>query len=236
LDFRIFGVHTNGGFAEYVAVPEKNLHRLEDDISFEQAAIIEPLSVCCHATHDVAKITADDNVVVLGPGPIGLLAGQVARARGCKDVTVSGVDVDETRLSIARKLGFKAINSSREHLVDEVINSTSGVGADVAIVAAGSGLALAEACDLVRKGGKILNIAIYPKPVELPVTKLVRGEVALLGTFGSNWNDYEEAMKLAANHRVALEPLVTHRYPIDESHSAFEKAKAKEGCKVQLVI
>ena len=236
LNFRIFGIHTNGGFAEYVAVPEKHLHHLKDGLSFEQAAIIEPLSVCCHAIHDVGKVSATDKMVVLGPGPIGLLAGQVARARGCKDVMVSGMDVDEARLGIARKLGFKAVNSSKEDLVHEVVDSTDGVGADVVIVAAGSGRALTEACGLVRKGGKILNLAIYPKPVELTVTNLVRSEVALLGTFGSNWKNYEEAMELAVNHDVVLEPLVTHRYPIDEAHSAFEKAKAKEGCKVQLVI
>jgi threonine dehydrogenase-like Zn-dependent dehydrogenase len=72
--------------------------------------------------------------------------------------------------------------------------------------------------------------------VELTVTKLVRGEVALLGAFGSNWKNYEEAMELTINHEVLVEPLVTHRYPIDEAQSAFEKAKAKEGCKVQLVM
>ena len=116
------------------------------------------------------------------------------------------------------------------------MNSTSGIGVDVVAVAAGSGQALTQACNLVRKGGKILNIAIYPKPVELTVTNLVRREIALLGTFGSTWKNYEEAMDLAANGKVSLEPLVTHSYPIDEAPSAFEKAKAKEGCKVQLVM
>jgi L-iditol 2-dehydrogenase len=235
LNFRIFGIHTNGGFAEYAIVPEKHLHSVKNGLSFEQAAIIEPLSVCCHAVHDVARIVADDAVAVLGPGPIGLLAAQVARASGCEDVIVSGIDVDEARLGIASKLGFKAVNASTEDLV-QTIKSACEIGVDVVIVAAGSGLALSQACDLVRKGGRILNIAIYPKPVELTVTKLVRSEVALMGTFASAWRNYEEAMELAANGKVALEPLVTHRYPVDDAHTAFEKAKAKEGCKVQLVI
>ena len=235
LNFRIFGIHTNGGFAEYAIVPQKHLHHLKDNLSFEQAAVIEPLSVCCHAVRDVAKIGAADTVVVLGPGPIGLLAAQVSHASGSENVFVSGIDVDEARLDIASKLGFKTINASKKDLV-QVIHSEHEIGVDAVIVAAGSALALTNACDLVRKGGRILNIAIYPKPVELTVTKLVRAEIALLGTFASTWKNYEEAMELAARRKVQLEPLVTHRYSIDEAHAAFETAKAKEGCKVQLVI
>jgi L-iditol 2-dehydrogenase len=235
LKFRIFGIHTNGGFSEYVAVPQKHLHHLNPALSFEEAAIIEPLSVCCHAVRDVAQISGSGTVLLLGPGPIGLLAGQVVRAEGSENVIVSGIGVDEARLSIASKLGFKTINSDRQDLVREVMASTR-IGADVAIVAAGSSRALAQGCELVRKGGKVLNIAIYPQSVELPVTNLVRREIALLGTFGSVWKNYEEAMNLAANHKVALETLVTHRYPIDEAPTAFAKAKAKEGCKIQLVI
>ena len=91
INFKIFGVHTNGGFAEYVSVPEKLLHPLKSNLSFEQAAVIEPLSVCCHAVHDVARIRPTEAVAVIGPGPIGLLAAQVAKASGCDDVMVSGM-------------------------------------------------------------------------------------------------------------------------------------------------
>ena len=236
INFRIFGIHVNGGFSEYVSVPAKHLHHMRDNLSFEQAAIIEPLAVCCHAINDVAKVNPTDTVVVLGPGPIGLLAAQVARAKGCRVLVISGIDVDEKRLAIAANLGFRAVNSSKENLVEVVLKSTGGVGADVVAVAAGSGPALIQACDCVRKGGKILNIAIYPKPVELTVTHLVRREISVLGTFGSVWKNYEEAMDIAANNRVVLTTLVTHSFPIDDARSAFEKAKAKEGCKVQLAI
>ena len=198
--------------------------------------MIEPLSVGCHALEDVAKANIDHSVVVLGPGPIGLLAAQVARADGCQNILISGIEVDEKRLSIANVLGFETVNSSKEDLVREVLASTSGLGVDLAIVAAGSGAALSQACELVRKGGRILNIAIYPKPVELAVTNLVRREMTLFGTFASTWKNYERAMTLATEKKVNLEPLITHSFPIYEAKSAFEIAKAREGCKVQLVM
>lgn len=236
INFKIFGIHTDGGFAEYVSVPRKHLHHMKDGLSFEQAAIIEPLSVCCHALEDNAKVNATDSVVVLGPGPIGLLAAQVARANGCQNVVVSGIDVDAKRLNIASNLGFETVNSSKEDLVRKVLTSTSELGVDLAIVAAGSGAALNQACELVRKGGRILNIAIYPKPVELGVTSLVRREMTLLGTFASTWKNYERAMTLAVQNKVRLGPLITHTFPIDDAKPALETAKAREGCKVQLMM
>ncbi len=234
LKFKIFGIHTNGGFSEYVSVPERHLHHLRDNLTFEQAAIIEPLSVGCHAIHDVAKASPSDSILVIGPGPIGLLTGQVAKALGCRDVVVAGINIDERRLSIADTLGFKTVNSSKQDLAKIILDSTAGIGVDMVIVAAGSGQALAQACELARKGGKIVNIAIYPKPVEVPVTNLVRREIALLGTFGSKAENYEEALDLASQNQVSLHELVTHIFPIDEASAAFEVAKAKEGCKVQL--
>lgn len=236
VNFRIFGIHTNGGFAEYASVPQKHLHHIRNGLSFEQAAIIEPLSVCCHAVEDVAKVKATESLVVLGPGPIGLLAAQVARANGCEHIVVSGIAVDEKRLSIAATLGFDSVNSSKDDLVRRVLDSTSGLGVDLAVVAAGSAAALNQACELVRKEGRILNIAIYPKPVELGVTPLVRREITILGTFASTWDNYERAMSLAAENHVRLQPLITHSFPIDSAARALETAKAREGCKVQLMM
>ena len=233
-EFKIFGIHRNGGFAEYASVPQKHLHRMKEGLSFEQGAIIEPLSVCCHGLEDVAKVNSAESVVVLGPGPIGLLAGQVARANGCKNVVISGVDVDAKRLSIAGELGFEAVNSNKDDLVHRVLDSTSGMGVDLAVVAAGAGAALNQALELVRKGGMILNIAIYPKPIEVGVTPMVRREIALLGTFASTWRNYERAVMLAVENRVRIEPLITHSFPIAEAPVAFVTAKAREGCKVQL--
>ncbi len=236
LSFKIFGMHTNGGFSEYLNVPEGHLHRLREKLTFQEAALIEPLAVACHALFDVVTVEPTDFVTVLGPGPIGLLAAQVARASGAQDVLVTGIDIDTTRLEIARAMGFTTLNSKEHNAAERTKELTGGIGADVGVVAAGSSEALNQACQLVRKGGKIVNIGIFAKPVELTVTDLVRRQVSLYGTFASNWKNYEEAMNLVTNQKVLLKPLVTHEFPIDEAASAFKVASAREGCKVQLLM
>jgi L-iditol 2-dehydrogenase len=177
-----------------------------------------------------------DFVTVIGPGPIGLLAAQVARAAGCRRVLVVGINVDEKRLAIARGLGFTTINSSEENPVKRTLGETDGIGADVAIVTVGAPQALSQACELVRKGGRILNVGIFSKPVELAVTSMVRREISLFGTFVSTWRNYEQVMALAISKKINLDPLVTHEFQIDQAVSAFEAAKTRDGCKVEFMI
>jgi L-iditol 2-dehydrogenase len=209
---------------------------LRGKIDFAEAALIEPLSVVCHAIFDICRIEPDHFVSIIGPGPIGLLAAEVARASGSNRILISGIQIDKERLELARRLGFKTISSTETDSVKETLNSTNGIGADVAIVAAGSGLALVNACDMVKKGGKVLSIGIFSKPVELNITSLVRRQISLCGTFASSWKNYEEAMNLVEYGKVDLKPLITHHFPINDATAAFEIAKSKEGCKVQITM
>lgn len=234
VNFSILGIHRNGGFSELAVVPAKHLHRLRKNIDFREGALIEPLSVVCHALFDICRVEPTDFVTIIGPGPIGLLAAEVARASGTNRILITGIDIDARRLELARKLGFKAISSVDSNPVKETIELTDALGADVIVVAANSGQALINACEMVRKGGKIINIGIFAKPVELNVTNLVRRQISLYGTFASSWKSYEDAMNLIEYDKVDLEPLVTHEFPIEEADSAFKVAKSKDGCKVQL--
>ncbi len=233
VNFKILGMHTNGGFSENASVQEKHVHHLKDNVTFREAALIEPSAVVCHGLLDVAKLEPSDFVTVLGPGPIGLLAAQVARASGSREVLVTGIPVDEKRLQLAKRLGFESINSGETNPIQRTLESTDGIGADVAVVAAGAAEALVQACQLVRKGGKIINIGIFSKPVELPVTDLVRRQVSISGTFASTWVNYEQAIDLISSKKLNVEALVTHEYTLDEATPAFEVAMARVGCKVQ---
>jgi len=233
LDFKILGIHVNGGFSERAAVPVRHLHRLSDKVDFDEAALIEPLAVVCHGINDVSGMEAGDFVTIIGPGPIGLLAAQVARANGAQ-LLIVGIDADQNRLELARRIGFTVLNSSKESAQARVLEQTDNIGADLVVVAAGAGEALASAAEIVRKGGRILNVAIFPTTVELNATSLVRRQVSLYGTFASIWANYEQAMDMTAAGRVDLKKLVTHVFRVDEALSAFEAAKMREGCKVQI--
>jgi len=236
LNFKVLGIQTNGGFAEYVSVPEKHVHHLRDELSFSEGSLIEPATVACHAVLDSGLIEPMDFVTLLGPGPIGLIAAQIARASGCGHVLVVGIDVDAKRLSIAENLGFETINSMQHDPVQRARDLTDGIGANVAIVAAGAPQALTQACELVRKGGRIHSVGIFSKPVELAVTSLVRKEVTLSGSFVSTWKNYEQVMDLAVSKKIQLQPLVTHEFQLEEADLAFKTAKSREGCKVQLKV
>jgi len=236
VQFKIFGIHTNGGFSEYAVVPFRHMHRLPDRITFQEGALIEPLSVACHALLDIAKMAIADHIVIIGPGPIGLLTAKLAQALGCTNLLIAGIEADQNRLELARRMGFTTINSSENDVVREALDRSDGLGVDIVVVAAGAEMALTQACQVVRKGGKIINIGIYPNPVQLAVTGLVRRQISLLGVFASVWENYEKAIELVSNRKVDLNILVTHKYSIEQAASAFESAKTKEGCKVQLMM
>ena len=236
LNFKVLGIQTNGGFAEYVNVPARHVHHLRDELSFREGSLIEPATVACHAVLDGRLVEPMDFVTLIGPGPIGLLAAQIARASGCAHVLVVGIDVDAKRLAIAKDLGFETINSMEQDPVQRTFDLTDGIGANAVIVAAGAPQALTQACELVRKGGRIHTVGILSKPVELAVTNLIRKEVTLSGSFVSIWKNYEQVMALAVSKRIQLEPLVTHEFELEKADLAFKTAKGREGCKVELLL
>jgi len=236
VSFKVLGIQTNGGFAEYVNVPARHVHHLRDELSFREGSLIEPATVACHAVLDGRLVEPMDFVTLIGPGPIGLLAAQVARASGSAHILVVGIDVDAKRLAIARELGFETINSMEQDPVQRTFELTGGIGANAVIVAAGAPQALTQACELVRKGGRIHTVGILSKPVELAVTGLIRKEVTLSGSFVSTWKNYEQVMALAVSKKIQLEPLVTHEFELEKADLAFKTAKDREGCKVELLL
>ena len=122
----LFGINTDGGFAEYVTVPYKLLHRVPDAMSYDQAALVEPLSNAVHFVRDITQFRIDDYVVVQGCGPIGLFSGQLFKLGGAR-VLVTGLSVDKKRFEIAEKLGLETLNIEEENLEDRVMADTDGL-------------------------------------------------------------------------------------------------------------
>jgi L-iditol 2-dehydrogenase len=234
-NFTVFGMHRNGGFAEYVSVDQRYLHRIPPDVTFLEAGVVEPLSVVVNALEDVAApVRAGDNACVIGPGPLGLFSAELLRSKGVRDILVVGIGIDEFRLELARdKLGQITLNSEESDLIEKKNSMTDGYGFDSIIVSAGSPAALKSAVSLASKGGQIIVLGIFPEEVPIAVSDLVRRQVSLRGSYGSAWKHYEEAIRLLKHKTVRADSIVSHQFSLEQGDEAFQMAKAKTGSKVQ---
>jgi len=229
----VFGVHRNGGFAEFVAVEPKFLHKIPRQLTFTEAGIVEPLSVVVNALDEIAMTDLVKSAAIIGPGPLGLMSGQVLKSKRLKNIFVIGLEVDRFRLEIARKLRFNTVNAEAEKPKQIIMEATEGYGCDLVVVAAGSAQALRTAAALVAKGGQIVVLGIFRGEVTLPVTDLVRKQVSVLGSYASRWVHYGRAISFLKRKAVRATAIVTHRFALEEAEQAFEKARSRTGCKVQ---
>ena len=232
-NFKVFGMHVNGGFSESVAVDSRFLHRIPDVLGFLEAGVVEPLSVVVNALTSVARQGQWRNAAVIGPGPLGLLAGEVLRSRGISDVLVVGVTPDAIRLEIAKKLGHEVVNSQDSDVLRTTQGLTAGRGFDIIVVAAGAPAALRTALAMTSKGGQIIVLGIFQEEVPLAISDSVRRQISIVGSYGSAWPHYEQAIQLMAEGHVRASKIVTHSFSLEQANEAFETSKSKQGCKVE---
>jgi L-iditol 2-dehydrogenase len=228
-----FGSGVNGAFAKYLAVPTRLLHRLPDNLSYDEGAVVQPCADIVHAVTINAQILPGDTVVVLGSGPMGLLTTQVAKARGAGKIIVTGLGIDAGRLRIAKEVGADlTINVEVEDLIERIKQLTNGVGADVVFEVTGSGPAMMQALDTVRRQGQIIVIGVNIKPVALNMFKILENEITIQGSSMSNWKDYERAIDLISRGVIKIHPLITHKFPITEYNQAFKLLVEKKAGKI----
>lgn len=215
----------HGAFAEYVAVPRHIVYRLPDSLSFDQAAMIEAVSVAVHAVN-LTPVTLADTAVVVGSGMIGLLALQALRLAGCGRIIA--VDIDDARLDMARRLG-----------ADETVNSrTSPVPAgvaDVAVEAVGATAPIQTAIASVRKGGSVTLIGNVTPHVELPLQSVVTRQIRLQGSCASS-GEYPACIDLLARGAIRVEPLITARAPLAEGPRWFHRLYSHEPNLMKVIL
>ena len=234
---RALGWGIDGGFAEYVNVPSWLLHRIPDGVSFEEAALMEPLAVAVHGILERAKVEPEDVVVVLGCGPIGLLALQVAKAEGASRVLITGVNQDEKiRLKMAERLGAdRTINVQKEDPVALVREETGGIGADLVIELSGSPAAISQGFRMVRTHGRFLAIGIPVEPeVSLPWKEIIFKAPSLIFHFSSCYSSWERGLSLLGHKKVNVKSLISKVLPMKDWEEGFRLAKSGEAIKVLL--
>lgn len=235
---RVLGVscsdyRQHGAFAELVAVPQHILYRLPNDVSFEQAAMVEPCAIAVHAV-ERTPIHLNDTAVVVGTGMIGLLVVQALRAAGCGKIIT--VDIDTGKLELARKLGADyAFNSTTENVVDSVKSLTHGRGADVAFEAVGITAAIQTALDCTRKGGSLTLIGNLSPKIDLALQSVVTREMTLYGCCASQ-GEYPACLDLMARGTINVNPLMSAVAPLAEGADWFKRLYQKEKGLMKVIL
>jgi L-iditol 2-dehydrogenase len=231
---RVLGYWVDGAFAEYVRVPVERLHRLPERIGFHEGAMLEPLACCVHGVLELTRIDPDELVVVSGPGAMGLLSMQVAKACGAQ-VVVIGTGIDGPRLEVARTLGADhTINLAEEDPVERVMDLTDGIGADVLLECSGAPAAVDAGIDLVRKQGRYTQIGLFGQPVTVDFERIAYKELQVTGSFAQRWTAWVRTLALVERGAIQLAPLISDVLPLTAWEEGFEKLERKEGLKIIL--
>ena len=228
------GLNIDGAFARYIVCAEKDVYRIPDNISYEEGALSEPMVCSVHAVLDQTKVGAGDIVLVAGPGAIGLIVAQAARAEGGR-VILSGTTADRERFALARELGIeRTVDVLTEDLGAAVAELSGGDGADVFIECSGAAPAVDAGMVLLKKRGRFTQVGLFGKKVPVDLDALVVKEIYLRGSMSHTWNAWKRGLDLVARGKVRLGPLVTSTYSILEWERAFREFEERKGIKILL--
>ena len=227
------GATRNGAFAEYALVQENVAHKMPQDVDLRLGALVEPVSTCAHAM-ELTPIKGDDVVVVAGPGPIGLIMAQLAKAEGAY-VIVTGTDVDEQRLKLALELGVdEVINVQRTNGVDAIRELTNGYGCDVYIECSGNVRSIELGIEALRPMGRYTQMGVLGAPATVNWDRLANKEIIFTGVKCEKYSSWERAIAYIERKKVNLEKLATHEFGFDQWEEAFKVFEKKSGLKVLL--
>ncbi|WP_446897650.1 zinc-dependent alcohol dehydrogenase [Clostridium sp. LBM24168] len=230
-DRKSIGSGVNGGMAEYVAVPEKLVHILPDNVPYEQGALIEPLTCCIQAVYEKVSLKPDDCVLITGPGSIGLLCMQAIKTFGSK-VIIVGTRKDEERLKIAKKLGADVIlYSESDGIKEQIIKETRGLGPHYTFDCSGAVSGILLCIESVRKGGTHVQIGLSNKPTPIDFSQIALREITIIGTFAQKSIWWDTSIRLVENGKINLKVIASNTHPIEEWEKGFKQVMAGEGLK-----
>ena len=223
----------HGAFAEYVSVPARILYKLPDTLPFERAALIEAVSIAVHAVSRYVP-KADDTVVVVGSGMIGVLVIQVLREKGCRSIVA--VDVDEQKLALAKRLGATHTLNPKEGDVPAAVRQlTGGKGADASYEVVGHSDTVMTSIRCLRKGGTVVLVGNLSPRVELPLQEVVSREISVLGSCASN-GEIPECIDLLASGAVDVDPLVSLTAPLEDAAGLFERLHGGDKSLMKVIL
>lgn len=233
------GYEFDGAFAQYIRIPAialqaGNVFKMPEGMSFEAAALSEPLACCINGQQN-AQVGLGDSVVILGAGPIGLMHAALARAAGARQVIISEPHAGRRQAALERGVNY-ACDPTQENLLDLVRKKTEDLGADVVILAIGVPALANEALSLVRKGGRVNLFAGFSQGdmSSIDVNLIHYNEITVTGASALSRSGYELALNMLSTGQIDATSLITHRYGVDDSLAAFDAAASGKAIKVAI--
>jgi L-iditol 2-dehydrogenase len=237
-DRKVLGVscedyRQHGAFAEFVAVPQHILYAMPPGMSYEQAALVEPVSIAVHS-RNLTPIEPGDSALVFGAGLIGLMTVQVLKQTAAKQIIA--VDIDDGKLKVAREMGaHHVINSSQGGVAAAVKQLTSGRGADVAFEAVGIEATVRAAIESVRKGGTVTLVGNLARDVSIPLQQVVTRQIRLQGSCASA-GEYPECLELISSGKVNVDRFISAVAPLDDGAQGFDRLYQREPGLMKVVL
>lgn len=229
------GVTVDGALAPYMRVPERVVYRVADHVSLDDACLAEPIVAVHHLIQERAQVKVGDDVVIVGPGPMGVMAVQYAKLCGARRVILVGLKSDEKRLDIGRQVGADHIVYSEDSPGQAVMDITNGKGAEFVLECSASELGVQHAIDCARKayegpGGKgvIVFISLWGRPIKVNLDQVSLGQLDIRGSWSWNGREtWERAVDLLNRGVFNIKPVITGHYELEQWDTAFANLRAK---------
>lgn len=222
-----------GGFSEYSVVPSKMIHKIPDNMTWEQAALVEPAAVAVHAVRQ-SDLKIGDSVAVIGTGPIGLLVIQAAKAAGASKI--AAVEVSPERRDFAKQAGADLVIDPLERdAIQAVKEFTDGLGVDVAFEAAGIEAAIHTAIESTKPEGNVVNISIWEKPASIPVNQFILTERKMTSIIAYR-NIFPQVIQLIANGQMKATEFITKKISLDQIVAEGFEALTKNKNQIKILV
>jgi len=222
----------DGGFAEYVCVPEFSLVPLKDEIKFEEGALLEPLAVCYCAAKE-GGFEKGENVLVIGTGPIGLMIIQFLKIFGSGKVAAT--DIVDFRLDAAKKCGADYVVNVKNDPIEKVLDITDGIGFDRIIITAGAPNVLSDSIKLVRNGGRIVMVSMVRKNVEINPIDIVGRKLSICGSYMFT-TEMSDVIDYLSEKKISVKNIITSTYSLSETPKVFKELVSKNNKDIKIII
>lgn len=229
------GTQANGSMTDFVLSREESCHILPESVSYQGAALTEPLACCVHAALEKTTINEGDVTLVIGPGPIGLLLAQVIKAQGAT-VIMSGVTQDRHRLALAKEIGIDVVvDTMTEDLTAIVMKVTQGYGVDRVFDCSGAIIAVNQALPLTSKTGVFVQVGLFGETMNsMNQETIIQREIEYVGSRSQKPSSWIIALQLLARGEIKIEKMITKIYDLSQWREAFEAVMAGNEIKVLL--